>query len=494
MRNQIKQSDISFDNGSKVITVSNHTFTKSDVVTVYNRTKDEVIASLDAEDRTFSVANSTIDFSANAGVSALTTNDELVIVIEEETDIPRYILSVTLTGNSAAVNINQEGIVVDIGLASSVMLNGVIKEVPFSVSYNDILTINGSNGQTCDITINYIDNKTILLAPAYGGKIIDNGINGAYYSPYFSKIIVLSSFIFDEDLQIISYDPVFYTVNLRGGIFKPFLEVDGILYFQYMFGGSVSSLNLSTKQITNYAYGSYVDQLVKIGNYLYSLNYTSLSVSLAIHLPTGITNNISLNNVSNLPSTPDVVGGSALFTLRSNSLHRIIELSVSYITVGASSNYAIAYFGGYIYCCFSISVQKIDVGSSPMTIVSTITSNYNGTVARSIVVGTYLFTLYGNGTITKLNLSTFISPEASISTGYSIGTTPDYLYYNGYLYIIPRGNSVYLRVRISDLSYTTFNLQFTHNSINVDSINNRLIFFTSSLGIKLFSKVEIIQL
>jgi len=81
MRMLIKQPDISFVNGSRVITVANNeTFTAEDIRLIVNETQKKVIASSMQKDNVIDVTGNVITF-ANT-LPALVTGDILTVEID----------------------------------------------------------------------------------------------------------------------------------------------------------------------------------------------------------------------------------------------------------------------------------------------------------------------------------------------------------------------------------------------------------------------------
>ena len=443
-----------------------------------------------------------IDYSAYTDAPEIAVGDTLRLDIQqpdlEVNDPVTFTQPVKLTGTNSTFTIVQTGILNDLDGATNPILNGGSITVPYLVEKDDRLQITGTAGQTYNLKI-ILTNSTgsLIDTGQLGAKVIQQGVNGAYYSQTLNKVVILGRGLFDEDEKYIIGDgstKYGIAIGHYPGRNKRIIEISDYVYFWSYEIQKVIRLNLLTKQITEIAdldtSRCRFDQLTHIGNYLY---YGGFTAAGWIDLTTLAYGDLALQNGYTVSPFPAIKSDTAFFQLRTNALNKVVGTTGTYVTVGATASNPIAYHDGYVYCTYGVNVQKIR--ESDLVIESTITTNASGTVIRNWVEDGMLYTFYTNGTITEIDLSTFVSPARTLATGYSV-TNPDFLGYNGHLYAITQNGSSFLDVDIANWTATETPLQNSHNSINVDEVNDRLIFFSQldTVNVAHLKPVEIIQL
>jgi hypothetical protein len=161
--------------------------------------------------------------------------------------------------------------------------------------------------------------------------------------------------------------------------------------------------------------------------------------------------------------------------------------------------------GDYVYMNNSNQIYKYN--KSDMTWVATLAAGVLGGVNTLIANtdGSYIYCLGATGTIQKISTSSF-TITATFSSGISDLKFASVILYNGKIYIMSgdgRGSDIGQTFAVLDTSNDvvtlyappTNGLNFnTHNALNIDPVNNRLIFFgVNTLGIS-FYNVEIINI
>lgn len=492
MRELIKTGAYSFADGSRAITITDgRSFTKDDILLIYNKTQNIPLYSVAQNDNITSVVGDVITLS-NA-VPVLNTGDVLSVQIDfpqNALQAPEHTSTVIFTASSVSFLIPQTGTLVSFDTAHDLLLRkkGAISYVgitlPYQVEAGDSLIAQCEPG--CELILRIQLNATsgaTINPGGLGTKVVTAGCNQlAHYSPAKNKIIIGGLAVYDEDEMMVVGDGYTTTGDPNGnlGYIDSYSarELDGFLYMYSAERISFVRVNLANKEVVNTSLSlstAYQANNIRIvGGYLYS---GSGPANPRIHIidlaSLAITNFVSAGR-----TTDSCQSYSAAYYHSGTSLYRLAGSTSSSIALAAS--YRTCYYNGNIYACSTTTVLKLN--ETDMSTVSSITTNPNATVSVCFGSNGYLYTLYTNGTLTKILLSTFVSPETNVNTGYT-NTAPSGAMYTksgvDYLAVISEGGVSWLRINLATGATDIYALPADCNNVSVDAVNDRLIFYTT---------------
>lgn len=503
MRELIKSGAYSFVDGSRSLEITDgRSFSAQDVRLIINETKKIIIASSLKKDNILTVENGVITYSNL--IAVLSTGDVLTIEIDfpqKELQAPIYTCPISFESDTVSFKIPETGVLSSLGDATGIQIKKANTNIwldinlPYNVTKEDYLKAHCDVGCIEQLVIQRTSLSGNIISPGTLGTKILNGCNNfAYYSPTLSKVIIGGLAIFDEDKNFIAGDGL-YTTQAYSTLFTPlsasYIEKDGYLYTYSAERGGIIKLNLLTGDVimlfsTAVANSITVQSMRIIGDYLYVYGgYQYYYINL-VTLATGILFSTSSNQAYMV-----IDDGVSVYSTHNNSIHKVTNSADTSLTVTGLYE-AIAESGDYVYACKLNTVIKIS--KATWTIVSTITTNRNSTVSYSFCYNNYLYTCYGDGNITMIDLATFSTIFLTVNTGTAI-TSPCIRLYNNKAYIISRGANVLKAHNLLTNATNTYNLINDANAFSIDPINERIILYSYQqlAGITL-KPVEIINI
>lgn len=499
MRELIKKGAYSVTAPRKIQVTDGRQFNEEDIRLIYNETKDEVLVSSGEKVGVVVVGE---EITIPNDKAAIDTNDILTIEIDfpqKLQQLPEFTVDVTFQSTSTSFTITQSGILTSFGDCTNIKIKPkdtfawIDISLPYFVNKGDKLFANAEEDTVQKLVIQY---ASLAGAPINTGQLGAGLINGcnnfAYYSEQLGMVVVSGLATFDETSKIIVGDGFFSYLSYPRSLptDSNYFERDGYLYMYSDERASIIKINLTTNETTlvasglnspNNFYGVKV-----IGDYIYYFGWT-------VNGYASLTSNAygSIYAEYN-PITAIDDDGTSIYThhLNAATIYKVTGTSV--ISLTGISVSTISYHNGYLYALTGATVSKIDV--SDMSVVSTITTNYSGTVVASVASSGKLITMYSDGTATKIDLTSFLEPEMTVNLSTTI-SFPSVKYFNGKIYIISRGTSAFNTITISTMAIGSYQLTNDHNSISIDEANSRLIFYSHQIGNGITLKpVEIISI
>ena len=499
MRELIKKGAYSVTAPRTITVTDGRQFNEEDIRLIYNETKDEVLVS-SGEKVGVTVVDEVITIPNDK--AAIDTNDILTIEIDfpqKLQQLPEFTVDVTFQSTSTSFTITQSGILTSFGDCTNVKIKPkdtfawIDISLPYFVNKGDKLFANAVEGTTQKCVIQYASLSGSPINTGQLGADIINGCNNfAYYSDQLGMTLISGLATFDESGKMLVGDGYFAYVGYPRSlpIDSNYVELDGYLYMFSDERLSIIKVNLSTHETTliassiNNAENFY--QVKVIGDYIYYFGWTINGYASLTSSAYG-----SLYSDGN-PITSVIDDGAAVYSYAYNAtvLNKIVGTAVTNLSGVIASD--LVHYNGHVYAAYSNTVQKIR--TSDMTLISTITSNYSGTVSKCIVSNGNLITIYSDGTVTKIDLTEFVSVATTINIGAAV-SFPSVKYFNGKIYLINRGASSFYIINTAAMTSASNPLNNDHNSISIDEVNLRLIFYSHQIGNGITLKpVEIINI
>jgi len=523
MRELIKEGAYTFttDSTRKITITDGRAFAKNDVLVLINETQKVVIASSMLKDNIVSVIGNVITFSNS--LPALATGDILSIFIDypqNEMVVISHTQPVNFITLSSTINVQQTGILLSYGTTTSLFILriGASSYVPLTLP---ALVVAGEsiNATVASIGIqNMVIQKSstsspILNAGSLAAKTLNGGCTFAYYSTFLSKILIGGLAVFDEDGCYRNGDGNAGWYGTIGQAFynKHALEYNGKLYYYSIERGVLIELDLSSGSVRGILACSTVYQIEAIGNNLYVSSAISSTYAVrVIDLTTLSTTSFSwTSNASTfIPMYSD--GVSIYFANNTGSVtYKLTGTTLVTSTGGGVANYYpyTISVGDYVYMHNASSLYKFN--KSDMTWVATLAVGAGGTTSPNNLFknadGTYIYVLSATGIVFKVSATTF-TVVTSINIGISDTKFASVEVFNEKAYIIS-GNGTGSDIGKTFAAFNmptdtstlyappTSGLNFnTHNALNIDTVNNRLIFFgVNKSGVNYYN-VEIVNI
>jgi len=521
MRELIKEGAYTFTNSTRTITITDgRAFVKNDVLVLINETQKVVIASSMLKDNIVSVVGNVITFSNSLPV--LLTGDILSIFIDypqKEVVVVTHTQPIVFTSLSSTVNIQQTGTLLSYGDTYNLQILriGATSYVPLT------LPSFVNQGEAINASVLAIGNQNIIIQKSstssnatttgsLNAKMLNGGCTFAYYSTYLSKVLIGGLAVFDEFGVYIGGDGnLGHTSGVQQSFYnKHQLEYGGKVYYYSIERGALIELDLNSGSVRNISAGLTPYQMEVIGNNLYVNSYNA-TLGFGIRV-------IDLNNLSTttflystnfgtfIPMTSD--GASIYFAnYGGNVACKLTGTTLIASSGGGGFNYYpyIITAGNYVYVQNSSTIYKYN--KSDMTWVASLSAgiSVSANTLFKKADDSFIYCLGATGSIQKISTTTF-TVVGTIGIGISDSKFASVEILNNKAYIISGSGTG------SDLgrTFAVFNMDTdtsalyappsnglnfnTHNALNIDPVNSRIIFFgVNKAGVNYYN-VEIINI
>lgn len=506
MRELIKNGAYSFINGTREITVTDgRSFTAHDIRLIYNETQDVVICSSGSKSGV-TVTGNVISFPSS--LPALEIGNEITIEIDFPQNVATYTTNtkpLNFTSLQGNYNVVTAGVLVSITDATALLIRrigtnmAVALTLPAIVNAGDIITVTvSSTGIKNAITQIESSADATISVGSLPAKIVTGCGNFAYYSPTKGKVLIGGLGVLSEDYEFINgdgdigYNSSTYganesTLNLKS------IEFNGYLYYYSIERSSMVRLNLSNGIVTNLSLNRLPTQIFAFGQYIYMSGFVRGQSTPAIC----VIDTISLNVITTTYSNIGYIGGCTInssgtffFMYSTAFLAKYDGTSLTVGTVGSTINNQefLCASGDYVYGVNFTTIRKYN--SSDCNLVASITIPVQCYCIFSNAAGTKLYCITYAGVMYRIDIASFTRDSVSFSIGISSFLNSSIVFNGNTCYLFSGsgvGSSNAQTFTKFDMSTETLTIYSpangnglslnTHNAMNIDTVNNRLIFY-----------------
>lgn len=507
MRELIKTGAYSFVDGTRQITITDgRSFTASDILLIVNETQKVVLVSSMQKDNIVSVNWSVVTYS-NA-LPALANGDVLNIQIDfpqKVTSIPIHTQYFNFTSTQGTFSITKSGTLTSVTDAIALMIKRVESSMavelnlPATVSVGDLITATLSNtGQKeAVIQINSSSDSEISVG-SLPAKIVTGCGNFAYYSNYYGKVLIGGLAVSTEDGELVNGDgDIGYNSysTAEGTLNKKFIEYDGKLYYYSIERSSVIRLNLSNGAATSLGINKLPVKMYVSNGYLYFEGWSrgtdggtmyGYDLTSLASFSKGFTNGYNYMGISTLGKD-----GAVYFMMSNQYLAKYVGSTYTAGTVGTVLNYQefLVQKGIFVYGMNNTTIRKYN--TSDCNLVASITVPAACYSIWSNADGSKLYCMTSGGIIYRIDVATFTRDTAiAYNTTVSSTNYPSIVINNNIAWIFSGSGGgttnaqTFIKLDMTNNIMTIYSpangngLSLnTANALNIDTVNNRLIFY-----------------